>query len=197
LSGYKGNTPFNKSQARSRKPEDPIRDNIVSNEGIRHLEVRVIDDDGTQLGVMPTRQAMWQAREKGLDLIEITKDSNPPVVKIVDLNKWVYNLRRNKKEQDRKARENAIVMKEIQLKPVTALHDIEIKQEHARQFLAEAAKVRVLIKFKGRERYFSQKGFEVMQTFLSGLGECKIEKHPEMKGDSILAIIAPSPVKKP
>lgn len=197
MSGYAGNT-FRPAPPRPkppvavrRRPEDPIRDKIVSNDRIRHINVRVIDEDGTQLGIMPTRTAMWQARERGLDLIEITADSAPPVVRIVDLNKWIYNLKRAKKEQDKKARENAVVIKEIQLKPVTAKHDIEIKQEHAKKFLSEFSKVKILIKFKGRERFFSQKGFEIIDTFINGLGECKIEKHPEMNGLVISAVIAP------
>lgn len=201
MSGFKGtntytsNTvykrPDNNANNVRRRPEDPIRDKIVSNDRIRHLEVRVVGEDGEQLGIMTSRQALWQAREQGLDLIEITADSNPPVVRITDLNKWVYNLKRSKKEHDKKSRENAIVIKEIQLKPVTALHDIQIKQEHAKKFLSESSKVKVLIKFKGRERFFSQKGFEVIQTFIDGLGECKIEKAPEMNGLQISAVIAP------
>lgn len=197
MSGYTGNT-FRPAPPRPkpavavrRKPEDPIRDKIISNEHIRHVEVRVIDEDGDQLGIMPTRTAIWQARERGLDLIEITADSAPPVVRIVDLNKWVYNLKRAKKEQDKKARENAIVIKEIQLKLVTAKHDIEIKQEHAKKFLSEFSKVKVSVKFKGRERVFFQKGFDVIETFINGLGECKIEKNPEMNGLVISAVIAP------
>lgn len=180
-----------RTQRRLRRPEDPIRDSVVSNDQIKHTEVRVTDEDGTQLGIMPTKQALWQARSKGLDLIEITAEATPPVVKITDLNKWIYNLKRAKKETDRKARENATVIKEIQLRPVTDKHDIAIKVEHAKEFLADSAKVKVVIKFKGRELNFSQKGFEIMETFINGLGPCKIEKEPEMSGRTILAIIAP------
>lgn len=179
----------------NRRPEDPIKDAIVSNERIRYPEVRVIDEDGSQLGIMQTRQAMWEARNRGLDLIEITADARPPVVRIVDLNKWIYNLRRAKKEQERKARENATIIKEIQLRPVTDKHDIEVKQNHARDFLAESNKVKVVIKFRGRELSFTQKGFEVMESFISGLGPCKIEKAPEMNGRMLMAIIAPQAKK--
>lgn len=203
MSGFKGNNAgtfvkkTNQNNTR-RKPDDPIKDGIVSNERIRYPSVRVIDEDGEQLGIMPASQAMWKAKDKGLDLIEISKDANPPVVKIVDLNKWIYNLKRAKKESDKKARDNAIVIKEIQLRPVTDKHDIEVKQEHAKQFLLESAKVKILVKFKyQREKHFAQKGFEVIQTFISGLGDCKIEKHPEMNGTTISAIVAPITTKKP
>jgi translation initiation factor IF-3 len=167
----------------------------VSNERIRHPEVRVIGEDGSQLGIMQTRQALWTARDQGMDLIEITADAKPPVVRIVDLNKWIYNLRRAKKEQDRKARENATIIKEIQLRPVTDKHDIEVKQEHAKEFLADSAKVKVVIKFRGRELAFAQKGFEIMETFISGIGPCKIEKAPEMNGRMLMAILAPQSKK--
>lgn len=174
-----------------KKPDDPIRDNIVSNERIRHIEVRVVDEHGAQLGVMPTRTALKLAKDSGLDLIEVTADAKPPVVKIVDLGKWVYSLKRAKKEQERKTRENATIIKEIQLRPVTDKHDIEVKQNHAKEFLADNAKVKIVIKFKGRELNFAQKGFEVMNTFITGLGDCKIEKEPEMNGRMLMAIIAP------
>lgn len=201
MSGFKGNTgTFVKKASQNnvrRRPEDPIKDAIVSNDRIRYPSVRVIDEDGEQLGIMPASQAIWKAKDKGLDLIEISKDANPPVVKIVDLNKWIYNLKRAKKESERKARDNAIVIKEIQLRPVTDKHDIEVKQEHAKQFLAESAKVKVLVRFKyKRETHFSQKGFEVIRTFIAGLGECKIEKQPEMNGLVISAIVAPMTTKK-
>jgi translation initiation factor IF-3 len=178
-----------------RRPEDPIKSSLVCNDRIRHNEVRVVGVDGEQLGIMPSKQALWQARDLGLDLIEITANANPPVVRIVDLNKWVYNLRREKKQKDKKARENTIIVKEIHLRPVTDKHDIEVKQAHAREFLEENNKVKVLIKFRGRELSFRQKGFELIETFINGLGPCKIEKMPELNGRSILAIIAPNDKK--
>lgn len=184
------------NRRQTRRPEDPIKDAIVSNERIRHVEVRVIDSDGEQLGVMPTRQALHFAREKGLDLIEITAEAVPPVVRITDINKWVYQLKKAKKEQDKKARENATVIKEIQLRPVTDKHDIQVKQEHAREFLAESAKVKIVIKFKGRELGFAEKGYDVMNEFISGLSPCKIEKEPELNGRMLVAVVAPNISKK-
>ena len=179
----------------SRRPEDPIKSGIVSNERIRHPEVRLVGMTGEQLGIMTGKQAIWRARDLGMDLIEITANANPPVVRIVDLNKWIYNLRREQKQKDKKARENAIVIKEIQLRPVTDKHDVEVKQSHAKEFLKEDNKVKVLVKFRGRELSFRQKGFEVIEQFISGLGPCKIEKSPELLGKAIIAIIAPADKK--
>ena len=176
--------------------EDPIKASIISNEQIRHAEVRVLDFDGTSIGIMHTKQAIRIARDQGLDLVEITSEANPPVVKIVDINKHVYSIKRSKKEQEKKARENAIIMKEIQLRPVTDKHDLEIKINQAKKFLEDDIKVRVVIKFKGRELNFTDKGFIIMDSFLSGVGECRIEKQPAMDSRSILAIIAPLPKSK-
>lgn len=175
-----------------RKPEDPIRDSVVSNERIRHHEVRLMDEEGNPLGIVPTRQALWEARNRGLDLIEIAANASPPVARIADLNKWVYRLRVVKKEQERKARENAVVTKEIQLRPVTDRHDIEVKQNHAKGFLADSNKVKVVIKFRGRELSFVQRGYEIMDSFITGLGPCRIEKAPEMNGRVLMAILAPA-----
>lgn len=179
----------------SRKPDDPIRDSLVYNDQIRYPEVRVIDENNEQLGIMNSKNALFTARQRGLDLVEVTAQAKPPVVKITDIGKWVYNLKKTKKEQEKKARENATVIKEIQLRPVTDKHDIEVKQEHAKNFLAESAKVKVVIRFKGREIGFTEKGFDVLNTFISGLGPCKIEKEPELSGRILSAIVAPS-VKK-
>lgn len=186
MSGY-----WQRDRRALRRQEDPIRDSIVSNDRIRHPEVRVIDENGESLGIMQTKHALWTARNKNLDLIEISSEAVPPVVRITDLGKWIYNLKKAKKEQEKRARENATVIKEIQLRPVTDKHDIEIKQSHAKEFLADSAKVKIVIKFKGRELAFSQKGFDVMEKFIGGLGPCKIEKAPEMNGRMLMAIIAP------
>jgi len=183
---------FGKNRPRLRRPEDPIKDSIVSNDRIRYPEVRVIDENGDQLGIMTSRQALWQAKDRGLDLVEVTANATPPVVRITDLNKWIYNLKQAKKEQDRKARENAVVIKEIQLRPVIDKHDLEVKRNHAKCFLDESAKVKIIIKFRGRELSFSHKGFEIMNDFIAGLGPCKVEKAPEMNGRTILAVIAPT-----
>lgn len=179
----------------NRQPIDAIKSSVVANEKIKHAQVRVISKDGEQLGLMSARDALYQARSQGLDLVEVTSNASPPVVRITDLNKWIYNLRREKKEQSRRARESVISVKEIQLRPVTDKHDIAIKVNHAKNFLEDDAKVKIVIKFRGREMAFAQKGYEVMQTFLDSIPSCKIEKNPEMNGKTLMAIIAPATKK--
>jgi len=191
------NEVYSRGNNRQRpRPEDPIKANLVYNERIRHDSVRLVGKDDEQLGVMPFKQALWQARNEGLDIVEVTANATPPVCKLTELNKYIYNLRRQKKEKDKKIRENAIVIKEIHLRPVTDKHDIEVKQSHARKFLDDNAKVKIMIKFKGRELSFREKGFELMQNFITGLEPCKIEKSPELNGKAIISIIAPANEKR-
>ena len=183
---------FQNNRSGNRRPVDPIKSALVYNEAIRYPQVRLLDADGNQVGLVSSREALAQARVEGLDLIEINKAANPPVVRIVDLNKWVYKLKQEQKQKEKKARENTIVIKEIQLRPVTDKHDIEVKQGHAREFLADNNKVKVVIKFRGREMTFRELGFEVMARFINGLDAYKLEKSPEMVGRSISAILAPA-----
>lgn len=176
--------------------EDPIRAGLVCNEQMHHLEVRLLDIDNQPIGIVHLKQAIKMARDQGLDLVEITAEATPPVAKIVDINKHVYSIKRSKKEQEKKARENATVIKEIQLRPVTDKHDLEIKVNHAKKFLSDDIKVKVVVRFRGRELNFTDKGFAIMNAFLAGVGDCRVEKSPTMDGKSILAIIAPLPKNK-
>lgn len=186
------NYPQRNNYRGPRRPEDPVRAGIICNEQIRYPEVRVVGSNGESLGIMPSWQALRTARDQELDLVEITASAKPPVVRIVELGKWIYGLKRAKKDQEKKIRENVIVTKEIQLRPVTDKHDLAVKINHAKEFLANDIKVRVVVKFKGRELSFSDKGFAIIRAFLDGVGDCRIEKEPEMNGKSILVIIAPA-----
>ena len=169
-----------------------MRDNLaLANERIRAPQVRLIGSDGENLGVVNTRDALYQARKEGLDLVAINQQTDPMVVKVVDLGKYLYDLKRAEKERARKNRENEILLKEVQLRPVTDNHDIEIKAKHAREWLAEGDKIKLVIKFRGREMSHKELGFEVAQNFLSAIGPHKLEKAPGMTGLTILAIIAP------
>lgn len=177
------------------KPKDRnpnMRENLaLANERIRVPQVRLIASDGQNLGVVNTRDALNQARREGLDLVAINQQTNPMVVKVVDLGKYLYDLKRAEKERARKNRENEVVLKEVQLRPVTDDHDIEIKAKHAREWLAEGDKIKLVIKFRGREMSHKELGFEVAQNFLASIGPHKLEKAPSMSGLTILAIVAP------
>ena len=120
------------------------------NERIRIREVRLIDDAGQQLGVMPTEKALELAREKGLDLVEVAPDSRPPVCKILDYSKFKYEEKKRKRESAKK--QHKVITKEVRLRPKTGEHDYQVKIKHARRFLSKGYKVQVNVLFRGRER---------------------------------------------
>lgn len=183
---------MNKNEYRDRRrPIDPIKDQYTANESIRSFTVRLIDSSGDNKGVMPTKDALMAAQAQGLDLVIITPGVTPPVAKICDYGKFIYSQKQAKKEQDKKNRENAIVIKEIQLRPNIGSHDVLIKLNHAKEWLEEKYKVKITLKLRGREMAFSAKGFEVVKNFIQQVPNCKIEKEPEMSAKMITAMIVP------
>lgn len=182
---------FIKNQRERRIPIDPIKDQYLANEKIRSISVRVIDHTGKNLDVMDTNKAIKIAKDVGFDLVLISPNVQPPVAKICDYNKFIYEQKQSKKEQDKKLRSSVIVTKEIQLRPVIGNHDLDIKANHAKEWLEDNCKIKIVVKFKGREMMHNSKGFEVINSFIEKLGNCKIEKNPEMTSNMIIAIIAP------
>jgi translation initiation factor IF-3 len=163
----------------------------LANERIRDMQVRLIAEDGSNVGVVNTRDALYQARKSGLDLVAINQQVSPIVVKILDLNKYLYDQKRAAKERAKKSRESAIVTKEIQLRPVTDTHDVSVKAKRATEFLADNCKVKIIIKFRGREMAFTKLGFEIINQFLEIVGSYKFDAEPRLQGNSIAAIISP------
>lgn len=166
---------------------------MLANSWIRSPTVRLIDENGVNVGVVETKSALEKAKILGLDLITVAKEAEPPVCRIYDLSKYMYEQKKQRKEQDKKNRENAIIVKEIQIRPGIDEHDLLIKQKHAKEFLEENHKVRLIMKFRGRELSFANKGFDLINKFMTGLGEYKIEKNPSLAGNTILTILAPIP----
>jgi translation initiation factor IF-3 len=166
----------------------------LANERIRTAQVRLILQDGTNLGVVNTREALARAQKEGMDLVAINTQASPLVAKILDLNKWLYEEKKAAKERARKSRENEIVVKEVQLRPVTDDHDIAIKARNTQGFLADNCKVKVVVKFRGREMAYQSLGHDVIKRFLSAVGEHRLEREPSMDGRAITALLLP-PVK--
>jgi len=187
------NTP-KRTSADRRAHGDPIKDQHVANERIRTPTVRLIDASGKNLGVCETRSSMLLARDQGLDLVVISPAADPPVARICDYNKFIYEQKQSKKENDRKLRENAIVVKEIQLRPNIGAHDLDVKMQHAREWLGENCRIKIVVKFKGREMAHKARGFDVIKGFLEKL-DCKVEKDPDMNNNTIIAMIAPVATK--
>lgn len=167
-----------------------------ANGWIRCPSVRVVDEDGAQLGVMETAVAQQMARDRGIDLITIARDANPPVCRLYELSKWIYEQKKVRKEQEKKNRENAIVTKELQIRPGINEHDLLIKQRHANEFLEDNNKIKIVMRFRGREMAFTQRGFELIRKFLEGLNDHKVEKEPSLAGNTIMVILAPAKAVK-
>lgn len=165
--------------------------NTLANERIRAPQVRLVDDAGDNQ-VIPTRDALHKARSQGLDLVVINNQAQPWVVKILDLNKWLYEQKRAEKARLKKSRENEIVIKEVQMRPVTDDHDIQIKSRMARGFLDDGCKVKVVIKFRGREMAHRDLGEAIMHKFLAQVGEHRQERPPAHQGNTYGVILMPA-----
>jgi translation initiation factor IF-3 len=162
---------------------------------IRAREVRVIGIDGKQLGILSLGEALNQARAHGVDLVEVSANATPPVCRLVDYGKYRYE--QAKREKESKKHQHATTVKEVQLSPRIDAHDLSVKIGHAIDFLCEDMKVKVTLKFRGREMAHTQFGFQVVQKFL---GEIAPFGHPDFEpkliGKGINAMISPLPRNK-
>lgn len=151
------------------------------NNAIRVKEVRLIDNDGNQRGVAPTSEALALAREAGLDLVEIAPRANPPVCKILDYGK--YKFEQEKRIRDSKKKQRLVRNKEIRMQPKIEKHDLEFKTNHIREFLEEGNKVKVTIRFRGREMAHTELGRVVLERVLELLDNSfVVERPPQMEG---------------
>ncbi|WP_419824975.1 translation initiation factor IF-3 [Anoxybacterium hadale] len=165
------------------------KDNQI-NEEIRDKELRVIDSDGTQLGIISLDEALNLAFEKKLDLVNIAPTAKPPVCKILDYGKYRYELQ--KKEKEAKKKQKITQVKEIRLSTFIEEHDLVVKANNAKKFLKEGDKIKVSLRFKGREKDYASKGQAVMAKFAEVISEVGvIEKKPEFEGRSLIMILAP------
>ena len=140
-----------------------IANDLLMNSDIRAKEVRLIDTDGTQLGIMPTSQALALAEEKDLDLCMISPKATPPVCKIMDYGKYRFEM--SKREKEARKKQKVITLKEIQLSPTIEEHDMKVKANKAFEFLANGDKIKVTIRFRGRQMAHTEIGKDVMDRF--------------------------------
>lgn len=160
------------------------------NEEIRDKELRVIDSDGTQLGIISLDEALNLAFEKKLDLVNIAPTAKPPVCKILDYGKYRYELQ--KKEKEARKKQKITQVKEIRLSTFIEEHDLVVKANNAVRFLKEGDKIKVSLRFKGREKDYASKGQAVMAKFAEIIAEVGVvEKKPEFEGRSLIMILAP------
>ena len=164
------------------------------NEQIRDKELRIIDADGTQLGIMSLRQALEIAEQKNLDLVKIAPQANPPVCKIIDYGK--YRFEQAKREKEARKNQRVVEIKEVRLSLNIDTHDFETKRNHALRFISEGNKVKVSIRFRGREMGHPELGQEIMQRFAGAMSEvANVEKPAKLEGCTMLMFLAPKPAK--
>lgn len=162
--------------------------NMRVNEQIRISPVRVVNGDGSMLGIIPTSKALELAREQELDLVEVAPNERPPVCKIMDFGKFKYE----QKKRASKQKQHQVQIKEIRVRPKTGEHDIEVKVKRAREFLDQKDKVLVNVMFRGRELAHIEEGRRVMDEVLKALEDVsKLEKTPSMENRRMQAILAP------
>jgi translation initiation factor IF-3 len=161
---------------------------------IRVPQVRLVGDN-IEVGVYPTQEALKMAQEQQLDLVEISPNADPPVCKIIDYNKFLYEKKR--KEKEMKAKSKASEVKEIRFTPNTDDHDFDFKAKHAEKFLKDGNKVKAYVQFKGRAIQFKERGELLLLKFAERLNDSGVlEGMPKMEGKRMLAIWAPKSQKK-
>lgn len=162
------------------------------NKQIRVREVRVIDHEDKQLGVMPTPQAIELAQEVGADLVEVAPQANPPVCKILDYGKYKFELEKKRKEAKKKQKQ--LKLKEIRMQPKIEKHDLEFKTKHVSDFLEEGNKVKVTVRFRGREMAHTELGRDVLMQILANLDELdtkyNVDRQPQMEGRFMSMILS-------
>ncbi len=167
---------------------------LLINEQIRDKEVRLVGSEGEQLGIMSSADAQRLAVEKNLDLVKIAPQATPPVCRIMDYGK--YRFEQTKREKEAKKNQKVIEIKEIRLSVNIDTNDFNTKVNHARKFLAGGHKVKVSIRFRGREMAHSNLGIGIMERFAQELVDvCSVEKQPKLEGRSMLMFLAVKPAK--
>ena len=165
------------------------------NEEIREKEVRLIGADGTQLGVMPTSEALAKAEEAGLDLVEIVPTAKPVVCKLIDYDKHRYE--QSRKERELRKTQRIIALKEVQLSATIEENDVQTKFKTAVKFLEDGDKVKVSIRFRGRQIAHADIGMKIMQDFATRIAEYgTVERRPLLEGRHMIMILAPKAEKK-
>lgn len=164
------------------------------NEEIRDKELRVIDENGEMIGIISREEALALAEERKLDLVNVSPNAKPPVCKILDYGKYRYDLQ--KREKEAKKKQKTMQVKEIRLSTFIEEHDIQVKANTASKFLKDGDKVKVSLRFRGRERDHTAKGREVMEKFAEICSEVGIvDKKPTFEGRSLTMFLAPKPEK--
>ncbi len=162
------------------------------NEAIRVREVRLVSQDGEQMGIMPTHEALRLARERGLDLVEVAAQARPPVCRIMDYSRWKYEQAKRQKEAKKKQKTQDV--KEVKMRPNIDDHDFDVKARAAEKFLKNGDKVKATIMFRGRELAHVENGQRVLERLLDRVRELSIvERTPKIEGRNMVMVLSPRP----
>ncbi|MDJ0720116.1 MAG: translation initiation factor IF-3 [Desulfobacterales bacterium] len=177
--------------AHPRRPFRPNRSDMTNiNRKIRAREVRVIDPNGEQIGVISIEAALAAAADLGLDLVEVSPNANPPVCKIMDYGRFKYE--QTKKKQEAKKKQTTFQVKEIKVRPKTGDHDLQVKMGHIRKFLGKKDKVKVTVLFRGREITLSDRGRELLQRIAAEFEDIAVvEQYPKFEGRTMMMVLSP------
>ncbi|MFO1058335.1 MAG: translation initiation factor IF-3 [Dongiaceae bacterium] len=176
----------------ARPPFDaaPTREGPRVNSQISVPSVRLVDEGGEMVGVVSIREALQMASEAGLDLVEISPNADPPVCKILDFGKYKYEIQKKKNEARKK--QKVIEVKEIKMRPGIDDHDYDVKMRAIYRFLEEGDKVKVTMRFRGREMVHQELGMKVLERVRGDLDDrAKVEQHPRMEGRQMIMVMAP------
>ncbi|MHC4510694.1 MAG: translation initiation factor IF-3 [Planctomycetota bacterium] len=165
---------------------------LRTNGGIQARVVRLIDGENNQVGIIDTSEALARAREIGLDLVEVAPTSDPPVCRIMDYGKWVYEQKRKTREAHKKHHKHTASLKEIRLRPETDRHDLDMKLKHGREFLEKGHKLQFTMFFRGRQMLHRDRGYAVLEEITESLQDlAKIERPASMSGRRMTLLLVP------
>lgn len=165
-------------------------DEVLINENIKAKQVRLIDANNENRGIVSIKEALAIAEEEGLDLIEISPQANPPVCKVLDYGKYRYE--QQKKKNEAKKNQKVVEIKELKLRPVIETHDYEVKMKQAKKFLEQGNKVKFTMRFKGRELSANDMGKQIMSQIVEDLDNCaKVDSEMKLEGRQMMMILSP------
>ncbi|HJP53554.1 MAG TPA: translation initiation factor IF-3 [Rhodospirillales bacterium] len=176
----------------ARRPftQPPVREGPRVNESIDALNIRVVDANGEMVGVVSVEEGIKMAYDAGLDLVEVSPNADPPVCKILDYGKFKYE--KQKKQHDARKKQKTIDVKEIKMRPSIDVHDYDVKMRNVRRFLGDGDKVKITIRFRGREMAHQELGMQMLDRVREELAELtKVEQFPKLEGRMMTMVIAP------
>lgn len=163
------------------------------NEAIRIKTIRLIDENNEQVGVIDTLDAKTRALEAGLDLVEVAPNADPPVCRIMDYGKWIYQQKRKERKAHKKS--HTVQLKEVRLRPEIDPHDLNIKVDRARKFLEKGHRVQFTLMFRGRQMIHTEIGYEMLENLYESLSDiAKIDRKPTMSGRRMTMVVVPNKV---